>query len=179
MCTGLTFNSPRRHLWRASCFWLSLLSAWYCARSAARVHEELLLAVALISAFVGVARAAPPCTPCPPSCLPPWPASAWPPSSPSVFPSSCPRRNPAQTRWMFAIAGSGQRHPAMGHRATRGTYGSLHTGLLVPLMALGLMLVMMRCPVRHRSFRTVFPSPSRAPASTARNQCLCRPSKRL
>jgi len=130
-----------------------------------RVHEELLLAVALISAFVGVAAlltlhslpavmlsaalAGFSMAPIFPICV-------------SIFMSLA--RNPAQTRWMFRDRRSGQRHPAMGHRATRARTGSLHTGLLVPLMALGLMLVMMRWPGGGTDlFRTVFHPPAERP----------------
>jgi len=73
-------------------------------------------------------------------------------------------RNPAQTRWMFAIAGLGSATLpwATGQLAAR--TGSLHTGLLVPLMALGLMLVMMRWPGGGTDlFRTVFHPPAERP----------------
>jgi fucose permease len=66
-------------------------------------------------------------------------------------------RNPAQTRWMFAVAGLGSATLpwATGQLAAR--TGSLHTGLLVPLLALGLMLVMMRWPGGGTDlFRTMF-----------------------
>jgi len=143
----------------ASCFWLSLLVGRGIAPAVLlRVREELLLAAALISAFVGVAAlltlnslpavmlsaavAGFSMAPIFPICV-------------SIFMSLA--RNPAQTRWMFAIAGLGSATLpwATGQLAAR--TGSLHIGLLVPLMALGLMLVMMRWPGGGTDrFRTVF-----------------------
>jgi fucose permease len=132
----------------ASCFWLSLLVGRAIAPAILlRVREEVLLAVALICAFVGVAAlltlhtlpavmlsaavAGFSMAPIFPICV-------------SIFMSLA--RNPAQTRWMFAVAGLGSATLpwATGQLAAR--TGSLHTGLLVPLLALGLMLVMMRWP---------------------------------
>ena len=132
----------------ASCFWLSLLVGRAVVPAVLlRVREEMLLAVALICAFVGVAalltlHALPAVmlsaavagfsmAPIFPICV-------------SIFMSLA--RNPAQTRWMFAVAGVGTASLpwATGQLAAR--TGSLHTGLLVPLLALGLMLVMMRWP---------------------------------
>jgi FHS family glucose/mannose:H+ symporter-like MFS transporter len=143
----------------ASCFWLSLLLGRAIAPAVLlRVNEELLLSVALISAFVGVAAlltlhsltavmlsaavAGFSMAPIFPVCV-------------SIFMSLA--RNPAQTRWMFAVAGLGSATLpwATGQLASR--TGSLHTGLLVPLMALGLMLIMMRWPGGGADlFRTVF-----------------------
>jgi fucose permease len=143
----------------ASCFWLSLLIGRGIAPAVLlRVREEVLLAVALISAFVGVAAlltlhtlpavmisaavAGISMAPIFPICV-------------SIFMSLA--RNPAQTRWMFAVAGVGSATLpwATGQLAAR--TGSLHTGLLVPLLALGLMLVMMRWPGGGTDiFRTVF-----------------------
>ncbi len=150
----------------ASCFWLSLLVGRGVAPAVLlRVREEALLAVALVSAFVGVAAlltlhslpavmlsaavAGFSMAPIFPVCV-------------SIFMSIA--RNPAQTRWMFAIAGLGSATLpwATGQLAAR--TGSLHTGLLVPLMALGLMLVMMRWPGGGTDiFRTVFHPPAERP----------------
>jgi fucose permease len=147
----------------ASCFWLSLLVGRGIAPAVLlRVREEVLLAVALISAFVGVsalltlqslpavmlsaALAGFSMAPIFPICV-------------SIFMSLA--NNPAQTRWMFAIAGLGSATLpwATGQLAAR--TGSLHTGLLVPLMALGLMLVMMRWPGGGTDlFRTIFRPPA-------------------
>ena len=132
----------------ASCFWLALLVGRAIAPAILlRVREEVLLAVALICAFIGVAalltlHALPAVmlsaavagfsmAPIFPICV-------------SIFMSLA--RNPAETRWMFAVAGLGSATLpwATGQLAAR--TGSLHTGLLVPLLALGLMLVMMRWP---------------------------------
>jgi fucose permease len=132
----------------ASCFWLSLLIGRGVAPALLlRVREEVLLAAALICAFFGVAAlltlhglpavmlsaavAGFSMAPIFPICV-------------SIFMSLA--RNPAQTRWMFAVAGLGSATLpwATGQLAAR--TGSLHTGLLVPLLALGLMLVMMRWP---------------------------------
>ena len=150
----------------ASCFWLSLLAGRGIAPAVLlRVREEALLAVALVSAFVGVAAlltlhsfpavmlsaavAGFSMAPIFPVCV-------------SIFMSIA--RNPAQTRWMFAIAGLGSATLpwATGQLAAR--TGSLHTGLLVPLMALGLMLVMMRWPGGGTDlFRTLFRPPAERP----------------
>ncbi len=150
----------------ASCFWLSLLVGRGVAPAVLlRVREEALLAVALVSAFVGVAAlltlhslpavmlsaavAGFSMAPIFPVCV-------------SIFMSIA--RNPAQTRWMFAIAGLGSATLpwATGQLAAR--TGSLHTGLLVPLMALGLMLVMMRWPGGGTDiFRTLFHPPAERP----------------
>jgi FHS family glucose/mannose:H+ symporter-like MFS transporter len=152
----------------ASCFWLSLLVGRGIAPAVLlRVREEALLAVALISAFIGVAAlltlhslpavmlsaavAGFSMAPIFPICV-------------SIFMSLA--RNPAQTRWMFAVAGLGSATLpwATGQLAAR--TGSLHTGLLVPLIALGLMLVMMRWPGGGTDlFRTMF----RPPAGRATN----------
>jgi fucose permease len=82
-------------------------------------------------------------------------------------------RNPAQTRWMFAIAGLGSAILpwATGQLAAR--TGSLHTGLLVPLVALGLMLVMMRWPGGGTDlFRTLFRPPAERPLPPRRTNVL-------
>ena len=71
---------------------------------------------------------------------------------------------PARTRWMFAVSGLGSATLpwATGQLADR--TGSLHTGLLVPLLALGLMLVMMRWPGGGTDlFRTIVRSPTDQP----------------
>jgi fucose permease len=143
----------------ASCFWLSLLVGRAVAPAVLlRVREEMILAVSLICVFVGVAAlltlhglpavmlssavAGFSMAPIFPICV-------------SIFMSLA--RNPAQTRWMFAVAGVGTATLpwATGQLAAR--TGSLHTGLLVPLLALGLMLVMMRWPGGGTDlFRNIF-----------------------
>jgi fucose permease len=143
----------------ASCFWLSLLIGRAIAPAVLlRVREELLLAVALICAFLGVASlltlhslpavmlsatvAGLSMAPIFPICV-------------AIFMALT--REPAQTRWMFAVAGLGSATLpwATGQLAAR--TGSLHIGLLVPLLALGLMLVMMRWPGGGTDlFRTIF-----------------------
>jgi len=132
----------------ASCFWLSLLVGRGIAPAVLlRVREEALLGAALITAFVGVAalltlRSLPAVmlsaavagfsmAPIFPVCV-------------SIFMSIA--RNPAQTRWMFAIAGLGSATLPWATGQLAAHTGSLHTGLLVPLVALGLMLIMMRWP---------------------------------
>jgi fucose permease len=132
----------------ASCFWLSLLIGRAVAPAVLlRVREELILAIALVGAFAGVAAlltlhslpavmlsaavAGISMAPIFPICV-------------SIFMALT--SDPAQTRWMFAIAGLGSATLpwATGQLAAR--TGSLHTGLLVPLVALGVMLLMMRWP---------------------------------
>jgi hypothetical protein len=54
--------------------------------------------------------------------------------------------DPAQTRWMFAVAGVGSATLPWATGQLSARAGSLHTGLLVPLFALAIMLVMMRWP---------------------------------
>jgi MFS transporter, FHS family, glucose/mannose:H+ symporter len=150
----------------ASSFWLALLVGRGVAPALLlRVREEMLLAVALIGAFVGVtalltlhslpavmlsaAVAGFSMAPIFPICV-------------AIFMSLA--RTPEQTRWMFAVAGLGSATLpwATGQLATR--TGSLHTGLLVPLMALGLMLVMMRWPGGGTDlFRTAFRSSAEHP----------------
>jgi fucose permease len=159
----------------ASCFWLSLLLGRGIAPAVLlRVREDALLAVALISAFVAVAAlltvhslpavmlsaavAGLAMAPIFPICV-------------SIFMSLA--RNPAQTRWMFAIAGLGSAILpwATGQLAAR--TGSLHTGLLVPLVALGLMLVMMRWPGGGTDlFRTLFRPPPERPLPPRRTNVL-------
>ena len=143
----------------ASCFWLSLLVGRAVAPAVLlRVREEVLLAVALMCAFLGVAAlltlhglpavmlsaavAGFSMAPVFPICV-------------SIFMSLA--RSPEQTRWMFAVAGLGSATLpwATGQLAAR--TGSLHTGLLVPLLALGLMLGMMRWPGGGTDlFRSIF-----------------------
>jgi MFS transporter, FHS family, glucose/mannose:H+ symporter len=159
----------------ASCFWLSLLIGRAVAPAVLlRVREELLLAVALICAFVGVALlltlhslpavmlsaalAGFSMAPIFPVCV-------------SIFMALA--SDPAQTRWMFAIAGMGSATLpwATGQLAER--TGSLHTGLLVPLLALGVMLVMMRWPGGGTDlFSTVFRSPADQPVQPPRSTAL-------
>ena len=158
----------------ASCFWLSLLAGRAIAPAVLlRVREELLLGVALICAFIGVAAlltvhslpavmlsaalAGFSMAPVFPICV-------------SIFMALT--SDAAQTRWMFAVAGLGSATLpwATGQLAAR--TGSLHTGLLVPLFALGLMLVMMRWPGGGTDlYRTLFRSsagqPLRPPRSSA------------
>jgi MFS transporter, FHS family, glucose/mannose:H+ symporter len=145
----------------ASCFWLSLLVGRAVAPAVLlRVREELLLGVALICALIGVAalltlHSLPAVVlsaaltgfsmaPIFPICV-------------SIFMALT--SDPARTRWMFAVSGLGSATLpwATGQLADR--TGSLHTGLLVPLLALGLMLVMMRWPGGGTDlFRTIFRS---------------------
>ena len=159
----------------ASCFWLFLLIGRAVAPAVLlRVREELLLAVALICAFVGVAllltlRSLPAVmlsaalagfsmAPVFPVCV-------------SIFMALT--SDPAQTRWMFAIAGLGSATLpwATGQLAER--TGSLHTGLLVPLVALGVMLVMMRWPGGGTDlFRTIIRSPADQPVPPPRSTVL-------
>jgi hypothetical protein len=65
---------------------------------------------------------------------------------------------------MFAIAGLGSATlPWATGQLAAGT-GSLHTGLLVPLLALGLMLLMMRWPGGGTDlFRSIFRAPEEQP----------------
>jgi fucose permease len=132
----------------ASCFWLSLLIGRAVAPAMLlRVREEVLLAVALFCAFAGVASlltlhsmpavllsaavAGFSMAPIFPVCV-------------SIFMALT--SDPAQTRWMFAVAGLGSATLPWATGQLSARTGSLHTGLLVPLMALGLMLLMMRWP---------------------------------
>jgi FHS family glucose/mannose:H+ symporter-like MFS transporter len=143
----------------ASCFWLSLLIGRAIAPAVLlRIREEVVLAVALICAFAGVAAlltlhslpavmlsaavAGLSMAPVFPICV-------------SIFMALT--SDPAQTRWMFAIAGLGSATlPWATGQLAAGT-GSLRTGLLVPLLALGLMLLMMRWPGGGTDlFRSIF-----------------------
>ncbi len=159
----------------ASCFWLSLLIGRAVAPAVLlRVREELLLAIALICAFLGVAAlltlhsltavmlsaalAGFSMAPVFPVCV-------------AIFMALT--SDPAQTRWMFAVAGLGSATLpwATGQLAAR--TGSLHTGLLVPLLALGLMLVMMRWPGGGTDlFRTIFRSSTDRPLPSRRSTIL-------
>jgi fucose permease len=159
----------------ASCFWLSLLVGRAVAPAVLlRVREELLLAVALICAFVGVAAlltlhslpavmlsaavAGFSMAPIFPICV-------------AIFMALT--SDPAQTRWMFAVAGLGSATLpwATGQLAAR--TGSLDTGLLVPLLALGVMLVMMRWPGGGTDlFRTIFRSSADQPLRPPRSSIL-------
>ncbi len=150
----------------ASCFWLSLLIGRAVAPAVLlRVREELVLAIALVGAFAGVAAlltlhslpavmlsaavAGLSMAPIFPICV-------------SIFMALT--SDPAQTRWMFAVAGLGSATLpwATGQLAAR--TGSLHTGLLVPLLALGVMLLMMRWPGGGTDlYRTLFREPAEQP----------------
>jgi fucose permease len=154
----------------ASCFWLSLLVGRAVAPAVLlRVREELVLAIALAGAFAGVAAlltlhsfpavmlsaavAGISMAPIFPICV-------------SIFMALT--SDPAQTRWMFAIAGLGSATLpwATGQLAAR--TGSLHTGLLVPLLALGVMLLMMRWPGGGTDlYRTVFRAAAEQPLPPA------------
>jgi fucose permease len=143
----------------ASCFWLSLLIGRGIAPTVLlHVREELLLAVALISAFVGVAAlitvhslpvvmlsaalAGFSMAPIFPICV-------------AIFMALTP--DPAETRWMFAVAGLGSSTLPWATGQLSAHSGSLHTGLLVPLLALAIMLVMMRWPGGGTDlFRSIF-----------------------
>ncbi len=132
----------------ASCFWLSLLIGRGIAPAVLlHVREELLLAVSLISAFIGVAAlltlhslpvvmlsaalAGFSMAPIFPICV-------------AIFMALTP--DPAQTRWMFAVAGLGSATLPWATGQLSARTGSLHTGLFVPLLALAIMLVMLRWP---------------------------------
>jgi fucose permease len=123
-----------------------------------RVRQELLLAIALIAAFAGVAAlltmnslpvvmlsaalAGFSMAPIFPVCV-------------AIFMALTP--DPAQTRWMFAVAGLGSATLPWATGQLSARTGSLHTGLLVPLLALGIMLVMMRWPGGGTDlFRSIF-----------------------
>lgn len=154
----------------ASCFWLSLLIGRAIAPAVLlRVREELVLAVALVGAFAGVAAlltlhslpavmlsaavAGLSMAPIFPICV-------------SIFMALT--SDAAQTRWMFAIAGLGSATLpwATGQLAAR--TGSLHTGLLVPLLALGVMLLMMRWPGGGTDlYRTLFRTAPQQPLPPA------------
>jgi FHS family glucose/mannose:H+ symporter-like MFS transporter len=150
----------------ASCFWLSLLIGRAIAPALLlHIREEVVLAVALVCAFAGVAAlltlhslpavmlsaavAGLSMAPVFPICV-------------SIFMALT--SDPAQTRWMFAIAGLGSATlPWATGQLAAGT-GSLHTGLLVPLLALGLMLLMMRWPGGGTDlFRSIFRAPGEQP----------------
>ena len=150
----------------ASCFWLSLLVGRAIAPAVLlHIREEMVLAVALVCAFAGVAAlltlhsfpavmlsaavAGLSMAPIFPICV-------------SIFMALT--SDPAQTRWMFAIAGLGSATlPWATGQLAAGT-GSLHTGLLVPLLALGLMLLMMRWPGGGTDlFRSIFRAPVEQP----------------
>jgi fucose permease len=150
----------------ASCFWLSLLVGRAVAPAVLlRVREELLLGVALICALVGVAAlltlhslaavvlsaalAGFSMAPIFPICV-------------SIFMALT--SDPARTRWMFAVSGLGSATLPWATGELAEHTGSLHTGLLVPLLALGLMLAMMRWPGGGTDlFRTIFRSPADKP----------------
>jgi fucose permease len=159
----------------ASCFWLSLLVGRAVAPAVLlRIREELLLAVALICAFIGVALlltlhslpavvlsaalAGFSMAPIFPICV-------------AIFMALT--SDPAQTRWMFAIAGMGSATLPWATGQLSARTGSLHTGLLVPLFALGIMLVMMRWPGGGTDlFRTIFRSPADQPVPPPRQSAL-------
>jgi fucose permease len=143
----------------ASCFWLALLIGRAVAPAVLlHVREERLLAVALISAFAGVAAlltlhslpavmlsaalAGFSMAPIFPVCV-------------AIFMALIP--DPAETRWMFAVAGLGSSTLPWATGQLSARTGSLHTGLLVPLLALAIMLVMMRWPGGGTDlFRSIF-----------------------
>jgi MFS transporter, FHS family, glucose/mannose:H+ symporter len=160
----------------ASCFWLALLIGRAIAPAILlRVREEQLLAVALISAFTGVAvlltihslpvvmlaaaLAGFSMAPIFPICV-------------AIFMTLIP--DAAQTRWMFAIAGVGSATFPWATGQLSAHTGSLHTGLFVPLLALGIMLVMMRWPGGGTDlFRNiVHPRKEQAPAAPPRRTTL-------
>ncbi|HEV3152073.1 MAG TPA: MFS transporter [Acidobacteriaceae bacterium] len=159
----------------ASCFWLSLLVGRAVAPAVLlRVREELLLGVALICALVGVAAlltlhslaavvlsaalAGFSMAPIFPICV-------------SIFMALT--SDPARTRWMFAVSGLGSATLPWATGELAEHTGSLHTGLLVPLLALGLMLAMMRWPGGGTDlFRTIFRSPTDQPLRRRRSTVL-------
>jgi MFS transporter, FHS family, glucose/mannose:H+ symporter len=145
-----------------SCFWLSVLAGRALAPAILlRVREERLLAVAVAGAFAGVVLllAARPlgsvllAAALAGFCLAP------------IFPICVSilmslSRDAAQARWLFAIAGMGSASlPWLTGLAAQRS-GSLHVGLLVPLAALVIMLVMVGWPSGGvQLFRSVFPPP--------------------
>jgi fucose permease len=143
----------------ASCFWLSLLIGRAIAPAVLlRVREEVLLAVSLGAAFIGVASLL---------TLHSLPivmlsAAVAGLSMAPVFPVVVAifmalTSDAAQTRWMFAISGLGSATLPWATGQLAEHTGSLHTGLFVPLFALGVMLVMMRWPGGGTDlFRTLF-----------------------
>lgn len=159
----------------ASCFWLALLLGRAIAPAILlRVREEHLLAVALISAFTGVAflltihslpvamlaaaLAGFSMAPIFPICV-------------AIFMALIP--DPAQTRWMFAVAGIGSATLPWATGQLSARTGSLHTGLLVPLLALGIMLVMMRWPGGGTDlFRNIFHADKKQSVPTPRRPTL-------
>lgn len=137
-----------------SCFWLSVLVGRALAPAVLlRVREERMLVFSLTGAFAGVvtllsARAMSLvllASAVAGLCLAP------------VFPICVSilmtlSRDAAQARWLFALAGAGSASmPWITGLAAQRT-GSLHVGLLVPLCALGIMLVMLRWPVAGMQF---------------------------
>ena len=147
----------------ASCFWLSLLIGRAIAPAVLlRVREEALLAVALGAAFIGVASLL---------TLHSLPivmlsAALAGFSMAPVFPVVVAifmalTSDAAQTRWMFAISGLGSSTLPWATGQLAAHTNSLHTGLFVPLLALGVMLVMMRWPGGGTDlFRTLFRRPA-------------------
>ncbi|HEX6772658.1 MAG TPA: MFS transporter [Acidobacteriaceae bacterium] len=143
----------------ASCFWLSLLIGRAIAPAVLlRVREEALLAVALGAAFIGVASLLT-LHSLPVVMLSAALAGF---SMAPVFPVVVAifmalTSDAAQTRWMFAVSGVGSASLPWATGQLSGRTGSLHTGLFVPLIALGVMLVMMRWPGGGTDlFRTLF-----------------------
>lgn len=148
----------------ASCFWLALLTGRAVAPAVlVHVREERLLTISLIFGFAGVVALLTlrslPAVMCAAalagfSLAPIFPICV------SIFLSLA--SDAGQARWMFAVAGVGSASLpwATGQIAARS--GSLHTGLLVPLVALGVMLVMLRWPGGGTDlFRRMFPSAPR------------------
>ncbi len=132
----------------ASCFWLSLLMGRAVAPAILlRMREERLLAVSLVCGFAAVAALL--TLHSLPAVMLAAAASGL--SLAPIFPICVSifltlARDATQARWMFAIAGvgSGVLPWVTGQIAARS--GSLHTGLLAPLLALGAMLLMLRWP---------------------------------
>ena len=144
-----------------SCFWLALLVGRALAPAILlRVREERLLAAAVAGAFVGVVillSARPIAAVLLAAMLAGFSMAPIFPICVSILMSLS--RDAAQARWLFAIAGAGSASlPWLTGIAAQRT-GSLHLGLLVPLSALGIMLVMMRWPGGGvQLFRSMLPS---------------------
>ncbi len=131
-----------------SCFWLSLLAGRALAPAILlRVREARLLAVSLVGAFLGVfalLTARPIATVLLAAALAGFSLAPIFPICVSILMSLS--RDASQARWLFAIAGAGSASLPWLTGIAAQRAGSLHTGLLVPLAALGIMLVMMRWP---------------------------------
>lgn len=153
----------------ASCFWLALLAGRAVAPAVLlRMREERLLALALPGGVAGVAGLL---------MLRLFPAMMVSAALAGlcfapVFPICVSllmalAADARQARWMFAVAGVGSAlFPWITGRIATAT-GSLHTGLLLPLIALGAMLVMLYWPGGGMDlFRRLTRDPGAAPLAS-------------